>query len=110
MVVENEELITNETTIAEIMNSYFTNITRKLNISIPSNLNSFQTVQDIINYYKDHENIKKFLEITNNDASFNFRHVTEYEIRKIINELNPNKGALTNCIPVIILKDTSYLK
>ena len=56
------------------------------------------TVQDILQHYNNHEGIVKI--------KFNFKPIEEDVLKKIILNLNSKKGALHDCIPVTLLKDS----
>ena len=65
------------------------------------------TVQDILQHYSNDESIIKIK--ANNEANllkFNFKPIEEDVLKKIILNLNSKKGALHDCIPVTLLKDS----
>ena len=55
MLIENSNLMSQESALANIMNQYFTNITKQLNIKKSPQL---KNLEDIINYYHNHIKIK----------------------------------------------------
>ena len=56
MLIENNNLISEESVLANTMNQYFTNITKQLNIKKSPQL---KNLEDIINYYHNHISIVK---------------------------------------------------
>ena len=55
MLIENNNLISEESVLANTMNQYFTNITKQLNIKKSSQL---KNLEDMINCYHNHISIK----------------------------------------------------
>ena len=108
MLIENDDLITNETTIAEIINNYFTNITKNLNLTPSPSQSQNLTMNEIFDLYNNHPSINKIRHNNLGQQPFLFRPVTTEELwlYKVISELNFKKGALAGCIPAKILKDT----
>ena len=112
LLVENDKLISEEKAIAEIMNDYFTNITKKLNVNVTSNSDKSLTTEENIKNDKNHTSIKKISQNFNSTA-FSFK--PEEELRKIIMKLNTQKSGPNDCIPANVLKHyhntyISYLK
>ena len=66
-------------------------------------------VFDIINKYKDHPNITKIKELVTNKNSFEFPEANTEDINKIIKELNPNKAAGPDCIPIKVIKASANI-
>ena len=80
--------ITNPKNIANVFNSFLTNIGPSLSKTIPQSKTNF----------------KNFL----NNSSFNLfvlKPITHDEVRKLISQLNNRKGLGPTSIPVTILKD-----
>ena len=57
---ENDEIVSEETAIADTMNKYFVNITRKLKLKpTETEINEF-SLSEILDKYKDHQSIVKY--------------------------------------------------
>ena len=107
MLLENNSIKTNEKEIATIMNDYFINISKNLNLKsskkcIAKDLNS------IVSEFDDHISIKKinefFPDINVND--FEFETVTMEDVKKEILNLNTKKSSTSGSIPATILKQS----
>ena len=86
MLIENNNLISEESVLANTMNQYFTNITKQLNIKKSQQLNN---LEDIINYYHNHISIIKIKSSNNAHPDlFTFNLVSSDEIKRKILTLN----------------------
>ena len=102
--------ITDNITIAEIMNDHFVNITTTLDLNSSINQVNDCTVQDVLQHYNNHESISKIKE--NNEANllkFAFKLIEEDVPKIVILNLNSKKGVLHDCIPITLLKDSCDL-
>ena len=103
MLIENNNLISEESVLANTMNQYFTNITKQLNIKKSPQL---KNLEDIINYYHNHISIVKIKSSNNTHSDlFTFNLVSSDEIKREILTLNNKKASREGDIPVNILKD-----
>ena len=103
MLIENNNLISEESVLANTMNQYFTNITKQLNIKKSPQL---KNLEDIINYYHNHISIVKIKSSNNTHSDlFTFNLVSSDEIKREILTLNNKKASREEDIPVNILKD-----
>ena len=113
VLVENEEIISDNHKIADIMNDYFVNITKNLNIQNPIfSLEGNEIVgpiDQIISSYREHPSVIKIHEIIEHNGQFSFKDVSDFHIEKEILLLNPKKAAGFDSIPPKILKDCIYL-
>ena len=107
MLKENERLVTDEKKIAEIMNSYFVNITNNLPLKIDAeseieepSLSSQSPSQN----FEDHKSVKKINETFDKNRNFSFQEVNEGQVRTIISKLDCSKAIPNGDIPVNILK------
>ena len=102
MLIENNNLISEESVLANTMNQYFTNITKQLNIKKSPQLKNLED----INYYHNHISTVKLKSsnITHFDL-FTFNLVSSDEIKREILTLNNKKASREGDIPVNILKD-----
>ena len=93
ILVENEEILSDTAKISEIMNDYFVNVTKDLDISIPSsptlecNLPSGDPTDQILLRYRNHPSILKIMEKMGqqvNFVRFKFEFVTQSIMEKQI--------------------------
>ena len=101
---EKNELITNSSTLANLFNNYFINITStlKLKQSPPK----FPSIPNLLIYYRDHMSIKKIKETYKITDKFHLKEVSSEEVKKVIKSLNKKKSAISSCIPVKVLLDS----
>ena len=79
MLIENNNLISEESVLANAMNEYFTNITKQLNIKKSLQLRNLED----INYYHNHIRIVKIKSSNNTHYDlFTFNLVSSDEIKK----------------------------
>ena len=57
MLSENDQIISDETTIADTMNKYFVNITKKLKLKQSETEINELSLSEILDKYKDHQSI-----------------------------------------------------
>ena len=104
MLIEKNNLILEESVLANKMNQYFTSIKKQLNLKKSSRL---KNLEDIINNYHNHISIEK-IKSSNNTKSdlFTFNLVSSDKITREILTLNNKKTSREGDILVNILKDT----
>ena len=100
MLKGKDELITDSSTLANLFNNYFINITNTLKLK--KSPSKFQ----LLTHYKDHLSIQKIKETFKIKAKFEFNEVSPEEVKKVIKSLNKKKAAISTCIPVKILIDS----
>ena len=109
---ENHKIVTNETQISNIMNDYFVNISSNLNIN-PDKINPKENADDIIDIFKNHHSIQR-IKVSNQleNNSFDFKIISEEELRLEIKNLSCKKATNKGDIPANILKNSCdfYLK
>ena len=110
-LVEDEEIISKDIEIAEIMNTYFSEIVKNLDIegykvNNDHDFISNDFISNILFKYKDHPSILKIKEYVIYEEKFNFCSKNDSEIVTEINSLNANKPTTFNNIPTKILVDT----
>ena len=119
VLVENNEIISDNKKNAEIMNNYFVNITQNLNIPgsileiIPRNtdVECLDPIDQILLNYSKHPSILKIKVFVKPIDTFSFNKADEKEIEKEILELSSNKSAGPDAIPPRVIKDSvSVLK
>ena len=99
-LVENNIVIADEERVAELMNKYFVNITKNLNLKAPI-INTTDDIQSLTKNYDNHISIRKIV-----PDSFNFKSVSLDDVKKEVLNLNPKKSSTSGTIPVTILKQT----
>ena len=110
ILVENEEIITGDKKIADIMNEYFIHITKDLNIPKfmleNTDMIYLDPIDEIIHKYSKHSSILKINEFVNPIDTFSFDKVSQSQLEKEIIELNPKKAAGADFIPPKVIKDS----
>ena len=106
-LLENEEIISDDTEVAQKFNKYFTNVVKSLNIE------GFQTdycyntkldnISNIIEKFKTHPSIYKIKENVKIETQFHFMDVSDDKIKEKIFSLNKKKPTTFNNIPTRIL-------
>ena len=103
MLIEDNNLISEEYILANTMNQYFTSITKQLNLKKSPPL---KNLEDIINYHHNHISIEKIKSSNNSHSEFfTCNLVSSDEIKREILTLNSKKASREADIPVNILKD-----
>ena len=111
-LVENNQVISNDTAIAEIFNEYFVNITGSLNVG-KAELNLLPTdgIVDPINVaitkYNLHPSVKRIKDNFHPFRMFEFVPVSMENIYKQLDRLDPKKATPLGSIPAKILKGSS---
>ena len=111
ILCEDNKILNDDTNIASLMNDYFTNITKKLNLK-PANAeetsNVKSVIKNIVDKYKNHISIRKINEQKYN-TEFKFEVISENEVIKELNHLSCKKASVSNDIPAFILKNSKNL-
>ena len=92
-LVENNIVIADEERVAELMNKYFVNITKNLNLKAPI-INTTDDIQSLTKNYDNHISIRKIV-----PDSFNFKSVSLDDVKKEVLNLNPKKSSTSGTIP-----------
>ena len=114
-LVNDETIVTDETKIAEIFNSYFGNIVEKLNIQPYSNVSITEIgesefyVNNAIKKYKKHPSILKIKNSIDQGCIFSFHYITLKNIEKEIRNLDLSKAQQFSDIPTRIVKENEDL-
>ena len=112
-LIENNDIISDKSKIANIMNEYYVNVTDSLNIgNIPCDsaddaLDNLNAVDQIISKFRSHPSInaiKRNIAVT---EKFCFKHVNEESMEKHIDNLDTKKASPQGDIPTKIIKDFS---
>ena len=112
ILVENDEIVSDDKKTGEIMNEYFVNITKDLDIpeimleKLPDSIDITCLVQidQIIHQYSMHPSILKINEIVNPTDTFSFEKVNQSQMEKEIMNLNPKKAGGADFIPPNVIK------
>ena len=105
MLLENNSIKANEKQIATIMNDYFINITKNLDLKSSKKCTA-KDLNSIVSEFHDHISIKKIKEFFPdiNVNNFEFGTVTMEDVKKEILNLNSKKFSTSGSTPAIILK------
>ena len=110
ILVEGEEIISDNMAIAKTFNTYFSNIVESLEI------NGFETydfiynpeldyISNIVEKFKNHPSIRKIKENVKLTERFTFKPISESSMNARIDALDKNKPTTYNNIPTWILSD-----
>ena len=106
-LVENDAIIKNDRVTSKTMNTFFINITKKLNLK-PFKNSSDTDINQITSVFQNHVSVRKIQEcfpnIKTND--FNFRQVSLKKVKSEILNLNIKKSSTKGSIPATILKQS----
>ena len=110
VLVEGENIISNDEEVAETMNDFFTNIVENLHINKHKSEHcleddSHNHIADIILIYKDHPSVRKIKETINIEEGFHFTPVNEDQIADKIKGLNKKKASTFKGIPSKLLAE-----
>ena len=76
MLSEKDQIISYETTVADTMNKYFVNITKKLKLKLTETETNELILSKILDRYKDHQSIVKIRSQMNDEKNlFSFEPV-----------------------------------
>ena len=105
-VVKKDCIITDEKKIASLMNNYFTNITKTLDLK-PSTASNTSDIDEITKHFDDHISVCKikeaYSEILRED-NFSFKMVSMDEVKKVVLKSNSKKSSTYGAIPASTLK------
>ena len=104
--------ITNDTETAEVLNTFFSNIVRNLDIPEYADYGSIHeqisdTVLKAIVKYRYHPSIKPIQRVAKSNNLFSFINVDKEEILNEINSLDASKAAQYTDVPTKIIKENA---
>ena len=102
---EKGNLVSNEKELATIMNNFFINITKDLELKKDSK-GKLNNLKDIVKVYESHPSIEKIKNAINTTEKFFFPHLKDDEVRKFIMNLDGTKATPVGDIPTDMLKQT----
>ena len=113
-LVDNNNIISSDIEIGEKLNTFFSNVVKKLNIKIKEDLlcdvsNINDPVERAIQKYKNHPSIPMIKEAFDYDKTFSFDLVSPDTIFKDIVSLDTNKSSHSKDVPTKIVKDSADL-
>ena len=104
MLVEGNEIINDDGEIATIMNRYFMNITKHMNLKA-NKISHREELVNILDTFKNHMSVQRIkLANFHSYSTLNFSKVTESEVRKEILNLSYTKATKNGDILAKILK------
>ena len=114
-LIENNNVISNNREVAEIMNNYFIEAVENLEIEqfalledVPiSGDTNDENIDNIVKKYQLHPSVVIIKENVKLETKFEFADVTEDEIYNVIKDLDPKKASVENDIPAKILIGTN---
>ena len=108
---EKDELITEEVKCAEILNNFFINSVRDLEIdrSMHTNPNNEGTdkIEEILNKFKNHPSITRIKQQGYFSNRFSFENVSSSIVYDTIGKVNPSKAYQVNSIPPRLFKQST---
>ena len=112
ILVEDENIISDDTKVGDIMNTYFSNVVSQLDIQGYKNnkythITEFDELLNTVNKFKSHPSIKKIKQNIQITESFFFTIPNIPQTQIEIDKLNKNKPTTENNIPSKILKTNS---
>ena len=104
MLVEGNEIVNDNGEIATIMNRYFMNITKHMNLKA-NKISHREELVNILDTFKNHMSVQRIkLANFHSYSTLNFSKVTESEVRKEILNLSSKKATKNGDIRAKILK------
>ena len=104
LLVEGNEIVNNDGKIATIMNRYFTNITKHMNLKANKNSNREELV-NILDTFKNHKSVQRIkLANFHSYITLNFSKVTESKFRKEMLNFSTKEATKNGDTPAKILK------
>ena len=112
ILIEGNEIVSDNTKCAEIMNNFFSDAA--LNLDVDRNLNTqksnaVDSVLKAIEVYKDHPSIIKINQQNIIKSSFNFQSIPQSLTLNIIKNLDSSKSYQKDNIPPKLLKDNKEI-
>ena len=113
LLIEDNEIISDDSNISEIMNDYFTNITDSMNIKQwpePDATDEFENdIDRAVNKYRNHPSILKIHSVYGDQYNkFEFLHSTTDNVDSEISKLDSSKSS-SGPLSTKILKETSFI-
>ena len=100
---EKDNLVPDEKELATIMNNFFINITKDLELKKDSK-GKLNNLKDILKAFESHPSIEKIKKVINTTEKLSFLNVKDGEVQKFIMNLDCSKANLVGDIPTDMLK------
>ena len=110
VLIEGDDIISDDTELASTFNKYFANIVSDLDIKgYPCSdvTNSQDAVSSAINKFSNHPSIVKIKENVDIGEGFSFQPTNTADMSNKINKLDINKPTTSNCIPVKMIVENN---
>ena len=108
-LLEEHEIINNNTACAEVLNTFFSEAVNNLNIDRDLHVTNppytLSPVEKAIKMYQSHPSIIKINTIEYNNDNFNFKFVTDDNIHDVITNFDASKSYIKDNIPPKLLKE-----
>ena len=103
-IVEKDSIVTDEKK-ASLMNNYFVNITKNLDLKTLA-LRNTSDIDKITKYFDDHISVCRIKEEILGEDNLSFNMVSIDKVKKVVLNLNSKKSSTYGAIPASILKKT----
>ena len=90
-ISENDRLVTDPQSVAEIMNNHFVSIGNTTN-PLHNDLDAHASITEIIRYFQEHSSIRKIKRSLVNNSTLSFKPIPREGLRQIIVNLNHKKA------------------
>ena len=109
ILVEKEEILTKDNSVAKVLNNFFSNIVKTLGISDYMHSHTFaKEVNDptlrAIMKYRNHPSVLRILNKYKNNSIFTFSHVTKEQVLKEVGNLDTSKSSQDTDISTKVIK------
>ena len=106
LLKEKGSLPSDEKDLATIINNFFINITKDLELKKDSK-SKLNNLEDILKVFEFHSSIEKIKKAINTTKNFSFCNVKDDEVRKFIMNLDGSKAIPVEDIPTDMLKQNN---
>ena len=111
ILVENENVTSEATDVAEKMNNFFIDVIENLDIEHfeeqTIEINPQDSIENIVRMYSKHPSILKIKGYVTIQETFSFRNITSHDLENEIKSLDPKKATVKNDIPTKMLIETN---
>ena len=114
ILVEKEEVLTHDSSVAKVLNNFFSSIVKTLGVS--DYMHSHPLTKKVnnptlraIRKYQNHPSVLTILDKYKNNSIFTFSHVTKKEVLKEIGNLDTTKSSQDTDISTKIITQNSFI-
>ena len=113
MLIQDKKIISNKNELVKVFNKHYINITEEFAGQKPTNIAKIHTIDndkqavDVCNSYRSHPSklkLKSNITMGNINNNTIFSPVSNDEVRKLLQQLNPRKGIGDDKIPPALIK------